>query len=94
MSQRPIAVHALEHLGWSDQGVVMIRKLVRDGIRAIQRGEDPKQINAAGPGVIGTVGQSTVLKVPPAATPEEDRALLREIGRKVLNDRLSYGPPQ
>jgi phenylpropionate dioxygenase-like ring-hydroxylating dioxygenase large terminal subunit len=93
VSQRPIAVHALEHLGWSDQGVVMIRKLARDGIRAIQRGEDPKQLNMVGQGVIGTVGQSTVLKVPPAATPEEDKALLREIGRKVLNDRINFGPP-
>jgi phenylpropionate dioxygenase-like ring-hydroxylating dioxygenase large terminal subunit len=87
VSQRPIAVHGLEHLGWSDQGVILIRKLLRDGVRAVQRGDDPKHVGLARNGVINTYGQSTVMRVPPAASAEADKALLREVGRKVLARR-------
>ena len=87
MSQRPIAVHALEHPGWSDSGVVMVRNLLREGIRALQRGEDPKQLDLARQGVIGTYGQSTILRVPRAAMPEADKELLRKTGRKVWAER-------
>ena len=41
VSQRPIAVHALEHLATSDRGVVMFRRLLREAIKAIEKGEDP-----------------------------------------------------
>lgn len=84
VSQRPIAVHARENLGWSDTGVRMVRKLVREGIQAVQQGEDPKQVDLARNGVIGTYAHSTVMRVPVAASPEEDKALLRETGRRVL----------
>ncbi len=88
VSQRPIAVHALEHLGWSDQGVIIIRKQLRDGIRAVQRGEDPAQLDAlGGKRVIPTYAQSTVMRVPPAGDPKADKALLREIGRNVFAQR-------
>ena len=87
VSQRPIAVHALEHLGWSDVGVISLRKLLREGIRAVQRGEDPRQLDLARKGVIGTYGQSTIVRAPPAASPEADRELLREIGRTVFAGR-------
>jgi len=40
-SQRPIARHALEHLGTSDRGVVMFRRLLSEAIDAMERGEDP-----------------------------------------------------
>jgi hypothetical protein len=92
VSQRPIAVHGLEHLGWSDQGVVLIRKLLREGVRAVQRGEDPKHVNLAKDGVINTYGQSTVLRVPPAASVEADRAQLRAVGRQVLAQRQAGMP--
>lgn len=89
-SQRPIAVHALEHLGWSDTGVITLRKLLREGIRAVQRGEDPKQIDLAREGVIGTCARSKIVRVPPAASLEADRALLRETGRKVFAERPTF----
>jgi phenylpropionate dioxygenase-like ring-hydroxylating dioxygenase large terminal subunit len=92
VSQRPIAVHALEHLGATDRGIIMLRKLVRDGIRAVQRGEDPPGIVRAPGQVIPSYSQDTIIHIPPAATPEEDEALLRETGRKVLADCLrQYG---
>jgi phenylpropionate dioxygenase-like ring-hydroxylating dioxygenase large terminal subunit len=83
-SQRPIAVHALEHLVSSDRGVIMLRRIVRDGIRAVAQGDDPRQIAVAARGVIATHAQDTVLRLPPLADPHADRALLRETGRKVV----------
>jgi hypothetical protein len=84
ITQRPIAVHALEHLAWSDTGVVMYRKAIRDGIRAVQNGESPGPAPAAANEVIPTRARSTVLRVPPAPTPEADRELLRATARRVL----------
>jgi phenylpropionate dioxygenase-like ring-hydroxylating dioxygenase large terminal subunit len=43
-SQRRIAVHGLEHLGRSDVGVAMLRQQFRDALKAMQRGEDPPNI--------------------------------------------------
>ncbi len=39
--QRTIAVHALENLGMSDTGLVMLRQLLRDQIRRVADGLDP-----------------------------------------------------
>jgi len=40
-SQRPIAIHALEHLGATDRGVSMFRNLLRRSLKAIAAGQDP-----------------------------------------------------
>ncbi|MGE0278834.1 MAG: aromatic ring-hydroxylating dioxygenase subunit alpha [Nitrospiraceae bacterium] len=42
VSQRPIAVHALEHRGTTDAGVVMCRRLLREALRDVKEGRDPK----------------------------------------------------
>jgi phenylpropionate dioxygenase-like ring-hydroxylating dioxygenase large terminal subunit len=87
-SQRPIAVHALEHLASTDRGVIMLRRIVRDGIRAVQAGRDPSHVlRGAGP-PITTACQDAVLRVPPEPDPDADRRLLREIGRKVVRGSL------
>jgi hypothetical protein len=44
VSQRPIAVHALEHLATSDMGIVKFRRLVCKAAEAVQNGEDPPGI--------------------------------------------------
>src|SRR4029077_319624 len=74
-SQRPIAVHKLEHLVGSDKGVIMYRKLIRDGIRAVKNGKHPIGVypEVSAEGVIHTYGQDTVVKVPRAPTPEADK---------------------
>lgn len=43
-SQRPIAVHAMENLALSDTGVVMLRRALRDSVRAVRDGRDPQNI--------------------------------------------------
>ena len=83
-SQRTIAVHDLEHLASTDRGVIMLRRIVRDGIRAVDAGEDPRGVTREPAATIGTHCQDTVLKLPVAATPAEDRALLRDTGRRVV----------
>jgi nitrite reductase/ring-hydroxylating ferredoxin subunit len=83
-SQRRIAVHALERLGSTDRGVIMLRRLVRDGIRAVARGEAPWGTHWRDGQVIPTFAQDTVVRVPPAPTPAEDRRLLRRTGLGVL----------
>ena len=39
VNQRPIAVHALEHLGWTDTGVAMLRRIIRRGVRGEEHGK-------------------------------------------------------
>ncbi len=42
--QRPIAIHALEHLVSSDRGVLMLRGLLQRELAAIQEGRDPMNV--------------------------------------------------
>ena len=83
-SQRPIAVHAVEHLASTDRGVIMLRRIVRDGIRAVMTGQDPWGTHWPEGKVIPTHTQDLVLQIPPAATPEADRHLVRETGRRAV----------
>jgi hypothetical protein len=39
--QRPIAVHALENLGHSDTGIVMLRRLLREQLQRVEQNLDP-----------------------------------------------------
>jgi hypothetical protein len=41
VSQRPIAIHGLEHLGATHRGITMFRRQIQRGIRAVAKGEDP-----------------------------------------------------
>ena len=68
VSQRPIAVHALEHLATTDAGVIMYRKLVRQGLRAVAAGREPKGVVRAAGAPIPTFSQDTFLRIPPGAT--------------------------
>jgi phenylpropionate dioxygenase-like ring-hydroxylating dioxygenase large terminal subunit len=83
-SQRAIAVHDLEHLASTDRGVIMLRKILRDGIRAVQAGETPRGLGLKSGETVTTACQDTVLRIPVAGSAVEDRAQLRQIGRRVL----------
>jgi phenylpropionate dioxygenase-like ring-hydroxylating dioxygenase large terminal subunit len=92
-SQRPIAVHALEHLGATDRGVTMLRNIVRQGIRAVQRGEDPPGLLRAPCAPILTYSQDTILRIPHAGTAAADAECLRQEGRKVAAGYYLQNPP-
>jgi hypothetical protein len=45
VSQGPITLHSDEHLVTSDNGVVLLRRLIRQQIRVVQEGGDPIGVN-------------------------------------------------
>jgi phenylpropionate dioxygenase-like ring-hydroxylating dioxygenase large terminal subunit len=92
VGQRPIAVHALEHLGSTDRGIIMYRNMIREGIQAVQDGEDPKGVWREHNGPISTYSTDTMLRIPPAPTPQKDKELLRETGRMVAERYLQQPP--
>jgi nitrite reductase/ring-hydroxylating ferredoxin subunit len=79
VSQRPIAIHALEHLGTTDRGVSMLRRLVRTGLRAVQDGAEPHCVRGAPDTVISTYCHDSVVRLPDAGA--DDDARLRALGR-------------
>jgi hypothetical protein len=81
--QRSIAVHALEHRGTTDGGVVMMRR----GLRRAARGETPAAHSADGdvefPNPHHVFAQDTILPIAKGGAADDDRALLTEVGRRV-----------
>jgi hypothetical protein len=95
MSQGKIAIHAYENLTPTDYGVIGLRAMLREGMQAVSEGKDPLGINRDPNYRIRTRTQNTFLRVPPAATPEADVALLKEIGRQVAaGNYLNELPPK
>jgi phenylpropionate dioxygenase-like ring-hydroxylating dioxygenase large terminal subunit len=92
VTQRPIAIHGLEHLGATDRGVTMFRRQVRRGIRSVEEGRDPEGLSREEGRVIPTYCNDTVVQVPPAATPEEDKKLMRETARRLAEEYLENPP--
>jgi nitrite reductase/ring-hydroxylating ferredoxin subunit len=87
-----VSRHDLEHLAATDRGVTMLRNMIRRGIRATGNGTDPHPNQAQNGKVITTFSHDRVVSgIPPAATPEADRQLLREIARKVVTDAVQNG---
>jgi len=92
VSQRPIAIHGLEHLGAADRGVTMLRNQIRLGIRAVRKGDDPGGLSRDAGAVIPTYCNDTVVRVPPAKTPALDKQLLRSTGRQLAEGYLKQPP--
>jgi nitrite reductase/ring-hydroxylating ferredoxin subunit len=92
VSQRPIAVHALEHLGATDRGVSMVRRQLRHGIRAVKAGADPTGLCRDMGTVIPTYCNNTVVRLPPAADQAMDKQLMRETGRRLAEGYLENPP--
>jgi hypothetical protein len=92
VSQRPIAVHGMEHLGTTDRGITMLRNQIRKGIRAVKAGHDPVGLFRNDPGVIPTYCNNTVVRVAPAKTPELDKKMMREIGRRLAQGYIEAPP--
>jgi nitrite reductase/ring-hydroxylating ferredoxin subunit len=86
VSQRPIAVHRMEHLTGADIGVAMLRRLVRRGIRAVKAGKPFKSPPKSSNRMIPTYTSDSVLHIPPRNGAE--RELMRELGRKVADTML------
>jgi hypothetical protein len=87
ISQRPIAVHALENPTKFDAGVFQFRKLLRDAIRGTNPAAGPEQFaawlrdNGAAPNSYCT---GNVLEVTEAATLEEEVKQRRHVTRQIV----------
>jgi phenylpropionate dioxygenase-like ring-hydroxylating dioxygenase large terminal subunit len=92
VSQRPIAIHGMEHLGATDRGVTMFRKQIRSGVRAVGADGDPPGVFRENGAIIPTYCNDTVLRVPPAATASMDKELLRETARQLAQGYLQERP--
>jgi hypothetical protein len=92
VSQRPVAVHGLEHLGTTDRGISMFRNQIRHGIRAVKAGGDPAGLFRDAGAVIPTYCNDTVVRVPPATTLELDKKLMRETGRRLAEGYIEQPP--
>jgi hypothetical protein len=88
VSQRPIAIHGLEHLGATDRGISMFRKLVQQGIRTVRDGGEPKGVSHLDDGPIPTYCNDTVVRTPAAESPEADAQMMRETGRRLAESYL------
>ena len=91
VTQRPIAVHDLEHLAASDRGITMFRKLVKNGIQAVKEGRDPGTLSR-GQEPVSTFCNDTVVYSPAVGSPEEDIQLVRETGRKLAEEYIKNPP--
>ena len=92
VSQRPIAIHGLEHLAATDRGVTMFRNQMRRGIRAVQAGRDPAGFCRDADAVIPTYCNDTIMRLPPAEDPATDRQCMRETGRRLADGYLKEPP--
>ena len=92
MSQRTIAVHGLEHLGAEDRGVTLMRKGLRGRVRMVRQGQDPPELAVMSEKTVNTYGGDTLLREEQAATPEEDKKLLRRVGIEMAQ-RYVENPP-
>lgn len=94
IGQRSVARHGLEHLATTDRGVILMRRMLREGVRAVVQGEAPRHGLHRHQGPVRTYGNDTLMRVPPANTPDGDREVLRTVQREVAERALANPPSQ
>ncbi len=93
VSQRPIAIHALENRATSDRGVARLRKLLRENIRAHSNDNIAAMPQNSTAGYVSTYCQDTVYAV--AVSGDDETELMKQFGQRVSdsvleNDALSH----
>jgi nitrite reductase/ring-hydroxylating ferredoxin subunit len=87
-----VARHGLEHLAATDRGIIMMRNMIRRGIRAVRGGEDLASPMLKNGAAVPTYSHDRVVSgIAPAPTPEADRQLLREVARGVVAETVEAG---
>lgn len=82
-----MARHGMEHLATTDRGVIMLRNMIRRGIRAVQHEQAPWRPGSPDGQTIPTYSQDRVVSgMPPATTPEEDHQTLLKTARQVVEE--------
>jgi hypothetical protein len=87
ISQRPIAVHTLEHPTKLDAGLYLFRKMLRDAVRGSNPAAGPQQfaewLRTVG-GAPNSFCSGNVFDMPEAATVEEEIARRRKLSKGVV----------
>jgi hypothetical protein len=87
-----IARHGLEHLASTDRGVIMMRNMIRRGIRTVKSGGNLDYRILHNGGAIPTHSHDRVVSgIPPAGSPDADKQLLRDTARKVVSGTIAAG---
>ena len=86
--QRTIAVHGLENPGHSDVGVYMCRKFLREAMRGETPPDTSRGMSDDGEQALHSFAQDSTLRVPRHPDREEDRKVIKEMGRKVYQVML------
>jgi hypothetical protein len=85
VSKGPITAHSHENLGTTDQGIVLYRKLLRQGIDSVAKGRDPKAVLRQLPNApLLTYAQNTIKRVPRAGSDEAEHRLGLAFGRAII----------
>ena len=82
VGQGPVAVHDAEHLGTTDKGVLMTRRFLRQGIRAVSAGEPFKRPTLNQHGVVPTYNHEIVHRLP-RRNDHDDTDVLAQFGQRV-----------
>ncbi len=80
VGQGPINIHALGNLGYTDTGVALLRRALREGIRAVQEGRDLPLLAPAASGHVPTQCCDVVVRV---GEMSDNREIQGEIGRAI-----------
>ncbi len=86
VSQRSIAVHALENLATSDRGVALLRRLIRERVRALVTETAPRDLPTNDEGTVATYCQDTVWPIDQEGCP--DSRMLAAVGAAVIDSLL------
>lgn len=81
ISQGSIAIHERETWVRTDRGIGMMRRLVRDGIRAVRDGNSYTSLPRKVDGVVPTFTQDSVITRPPVQGLDDEK-VLREYGKR------------
>jgi phenylpropionate dioxygenase-like ring-hydroxylating dioxygenase large terminal subunit len=92
VGQGPVNVHALEHLGTNDRGVVLFRRFIRRGIEAVQAGQDPVGFYLEQGSVPATFASDRVVPISELGGDADDPEVLRQFAERMAN-RYRSDPP-
>lgn len=87
-----LARHGLEHLTATDRGIIIMRNMLRRGIRAVAAGQELGYRILSNGSAVPTYSHDRVVPgIAPADTRQADRQLLREVARNVVAESVQNG---
>ena len=83
VAQGPVAKRKLEHLGYTDTGVAMLRQLIRRSINNVKKGKSPPRVKKQDDGLIHTISCDVIVDLPQKGSDEDDAKFRKIFGRSV-----------